>query len=124
MYQSIKVITCAFALTLSGGSFAMTNIGPEQLYVAHMAQHMRPGQKGVVRCVKAIQQHWDRRAKLMLDMRATLRETDTKKVLLVGGAVWENGERVRVEHECSTSKSTQQFALQVRSADQSLIASQ
>lgn len=123
MYQSIKATACAVVLALVASPSAVADFEQPQISVSHMAQHMRPGHQGVARCVKAIQQRWDGGAKLVLDMRATLRESETQQVLLVGGAVWENGERVRVEHECSTGKVNRQFALQVRTIGQPMVAS-
>lgn len=124
MHKLITALACAMALTVTFSPLANADFESPKITVSHIAKHITPRQQVAGHCVKAIQQLWDRPARLVLDFRAHLRDSDTQLTTLVNGWVWEQGQRVQKQYQCTTDKTTQEFALQVLVAEQPLIASQ
>jgi hypothetical protein len=124
MHKPITALACAMALTVTLSPLANADFENTRITVSHIAKHITPRQQVAGQCVHAIQQLWPRKAKLVLDLRAHLRDSDTQQVTLVNGWVWEQGQRVKKEYECTTDKDTQQFALHLQATEQPLIASQ
>ncbi len=114
----------ACALTLALSPFATADLGRTQLSTNHLSKPNSPKYQAVGQCVRAIQKHWDSNAKLVLDKRATLRETDGQQLLLVDGWVWQQGQRVQKTHQCATQNTSKQVALTIVDAAPDLLASQ
>lgn len=79
--------------------------------------------KVIASCVDAIQRYHDKDARLFLNNKASYREVNGQRVLNVQGWAWKDGDRVRVNHQCST-QAHGELALNVVFADDIQVAQQ
>ncbi|MFK7914179.1 MAG: hypothetical protein AB8B93_09715 [Pseudomonadales bacterium] len=113
----------ALALGLALIPFAHAETGRVHITNNHIAPPNSPKYQAIGQCVRAVQQYWSSDAKLMLNTRATVREEDGARSLLVDGWVWQQGQRVEKRHHCRIDPATQQVALRIANVQPNQLAS-